>query len=220
MSHALASPPKAVIFDWDNTLVDSWPVIHQALNETFQAYGKPLWTLEETKDRVRHSMRDSFPDLFGEKWQEAGEAYRTNYRHLHLTHLKPMPEAEELLIALAERGVLLGVISNKTGEILRKEVEILEWTEYFHRLIGSGDLKIDKPSPEPVRALLEPTGIAANDVWFVGDSIVDVECARASGCIVIFYGDRFHYDGGRVELRETELHAPTHRQLLEIVTGV
>ena len=50
--------PKAVIFDWDNTLVDSWPVIHHALNETLEAYGKPLWTLEETKDRVRHSMRD------------------------------------------------------------------------------------------------------------------------------------------------------------------
>jgi phosphoglycolate phosphatase len=41
MSPALALP-KAVIFDWDNTLVDSWPVIHHALNETLEAYGKPL----------------------------------------------------------------------------------------------------------------------------------------------------------------------------------
>ena len=57
--------PAAVLLDWDNTLVDSWPVIHEALCETFLALERQPWTLEETKQRVHHSLRDSFPDLFG-----------------------------------------------------------------------------------------------------------------------------------------------------------
>ena len=28
--------PKAIVFDWDNTLVDTWPIIHMAINQTMQ----------------------------------------------------------------------------------------------------------------------------------------------------------------------------------------
>tara|TARA_R100001086_G_scaffold137349_1_gene71705 strand:- start:1375 stop:1527 length:153 start_codon:yes stop_codon:yes gene_type:complete len=38
--------PRAVVFDWDNTLVDTWPIIHDALNHTFRAWGLREWTLE------------------------------------------------------------------------------------------------------------------------------------------------------------------------------
>ena len=63
--------PDAIIFDWDNTLVDTWPVIHAALFETFTAMGHVPWTLEETKARVALSMRESFPKLFGDRWAAA-----------------------------------------------------------------------------------------------------------------------------------------------------
>ncbi len=77
---ARLTPPKAVIFDWDNTLVDTWPLIHHALNTTFARYGQPQWTLDETKQRVKHSLRDSFPAIFGEQWEEAGKDYQANYQ--------------------------------------------------------------------------------------------------------------------------------------------
>ena len=45
--------PRAVLFDWDNTLVDSWPIIHQALHDMFTAMGHAPWTLDECKARLR-----------------------------------------------------------------------------------------------------------------------------------------------------------------------
>ena len=54
--------PKAVLFDWDNTLVDTWPVIHYALNSTFLAFEKEAWSIDDTMERVRLSLRDAFPD--------------------------------------------------------------------------------------------------------------------------------------------------------------
>ena len=56
--------PKALVFDWDNTLVDSWVMIHRALERTFIAMGRRPWTLDEAKRRVRASARDAFPKLF------------------------------------------------------------------------------------------------------------------------------------------------------------
>ena len=53
--------PKAVIFDWDNTLIDSWSAIHDAQNHTFAQFGMRPWTMDEIRRRVRGSMRDSYP---------------------------------------------------------------------------------------------------------------------------------------------------------------
>src|SRR6185312_8412911 len=67
--------PRAIIFDWDNTLVDSWATIHDALNFLMEAMAQPLWTIEQTRERVRLSLRESFPRIFGERWEEAQKIY-------------------------------------------------------------------------------------------------------------------------------------------------
>ena len=72
--------PKAIVFDWDNTLVDTWPVIHLAINQTMQAMQKPQISLEEVRNTVHKSMRESFPSIFGNNWQEAGEIYKQCYK--------------------------------------------------------------------------------------------------------------------------------------------
>ena len=59
--------PRAVIFDWDNTLIDSWAVIEASVNVTLEAMGHQPWTPEEIRDRVRHSLRNAFPPLFGDQ---------------------------------------------------------------------------------------------------------------------------------------------------------
>src|SRR6202040_342939 len=77
-------PPRAILFDWDNTLVDSWATIHDALNFLMRAMNKPEWSLAETRERVRLSLRESFPLHFGERWEEAREIYLDRFRAIHL----------------------------------------------------------------------------------------------------------------------------------------
>ncbi|MBM3617284.1 MAG: HAD family hydrolase [Alphaproteobacteria bacterium] len=181
--------PKAVIFDWDNTLVDTWPVIHDAMEKTFTHYQLVPWTLDEIRTRVVHSMRDSFPKLFGEKWEEAGKLYQGFYQSNHLNTLQVLPMSEEVLKLLQEKGVYVAVVSNKKGPTLRKEITHLGWDKYFTKIIGSGDAPNDKPHPDPVHMALEGSGIkAGKDVWFVGDTVVDLEVAKNTGCVPVLYG--------------------------------
>src|SRR5262245_4392221 len=105
--------PRAIIFDWDNTLVDTWPLIGQALNATLSKWGLPEWTEEEVKTRVRRSMRDSFPEIFGKNWEEQGRFYQDQYCAIHLQYLKPLPEAEELLQTIQDKKLFCTVVSNK-----------------------------------------------------------------------------------------------------------
>ena len=178
--------PRAVLFDWDNTLVDNWATIAEAFNTTLTAMGHEPWTIEETRSRVRASLRDSFPKLFGERWPEAKRIYVDAFASRHLQTLKAMPDAEELLRRLGERGLWVGVVSNKTGGFLRKEVEHLGWSRYFHTVIGAGDAPNDKPAPDPVHLALAQSGVPAGpEVWFVGDTEMDMECAHLSGCVPV-----------------------------------
>jgi phosphoglycolate phosphatase len=187
---APASEPKpaAVLFDWDNTLVDSWAAIHRALAVTFEAMGLRPWSLAETKTKVRKSAREAFPELFGVRAQEAAEIFYDAFEREHLESLTPLPGAEPLLGALASVGYELGVVSNKRGRLLRAEAAALGWDRWLRRLVGANDAARDKPAPEVVdRALAggAAAGLPRRRVWLVGDTDIDLQCAVNAGCVPI-----------------------------------
>jgi len=188
--------PRAVIFDWDNTLVDSWDCIQESYNMTFRHFGMPDWSMEETRERVAASMRDSFPAMFGERWHEARDVFTASFAAIHMDHLRPLPGADDLLDVLAGAGVTLAVVSNKRGPFLRKEAEAMGWTGKFAALVGADDAPADKPDPAPVRLALKDTGLEAGpQVWFVGDSPIDSHCAVNSGCVPIIIRPHPPYEG-------------------------
>jgi phosphoglycolate phosphatase len=181
--------PRAVLFDWDNTLVDSWATIHHALNIVMTAMDMPEWSLAETKNRVRLSLRESFPRHFGARWEEARRIYLDAFQAIHLDRLAPLPGSVELLQALSARGIFLGVVSNKTGALLRREAEWLGWTPFFGSIVGAGDAAADKPAAAPALFALAASGIAAGEaVWLVGDTAIDMQCAINAGCLPVLLG--------------------------------
>jgi phosphoglycolate phosphatase len=181
--------PRAILFDWDNTLVDTWPTIHKALNTTLRHMDHPEWSLQKVMANIKKSMRDSFPEMFGVRWEEAAAHYQQSYRAIHLDDLQPLPAAEDMLRALPE-DMFVAVVSNKRGPTLRQEIEHIGWNDLFDIAIGSDDAVRDKPHPDPALLALEAfDGQCGADVWFVGDTIIDLECAQEAGATPILYGD-------------------------------
>ncbi len=211
-------PPVAIVFDWDNTLVDTWPVIHESLTATLKAMGHEPWTFEETRQRVRKSLRDSFPELFGDRWEEARGVFYAAFERMHIERLRPIEDAGELLASLSTAGVHLAVLSNKTGAYLRAEAAHLGWSGYFDSLIGAGDAARDKPAPESLHLALARTPVGPGlGVWIVGDAGIDMEIAHKTGCLPVL----LHRDAGDTEFAPWP---PAHcfascRGLLEYITG-
>lgn len=178
--------PDAIIFDWDNTLIDAWPCILDCYNLTFRHFGMPEWSLEEGKQNIARSLRDSFPSLFGERWQEAREIYYDSFAKVHLQRILPYAHSETMLKTLTDKGIYLGVVSNKLGKFLRHEADHLCWTPLFGAILGATDAVRDKPDPAPVILALEPADLRPSpQVWFVGDSAIDLQCAHQSGCTAV-----------------------------------
>ncbi len=198
--------PSVLLYDWDNTLVDGWAGITAALNAVFGEFGLPLWSKEDTRNRVRVSLRESFPAMFGDRWEHARDIFYDSLIGQHLDHVAPMPGAEALLEAGA--GWPQGVVSNKAGSFLRREVTHLGWDRFFGPVIGAGDATIDKPDAAPLLLALQQLGHeAGRSVWYMGDTALDMQAARAAGATAVLIGGAEH-DGG-VERAAPDIHFAT-----------
>lgn len=190
----------AVIFDWDNTLVDAWGGIVAALNAVLAEWRLPAWTEAEARSRVRGSVRDTFPGLFGADWERAARMLRATMAALPADHLRLMPGAEAAVAAAA--SFPMAIVSNKEGETLRREVAHLGWGERFGAVVGAGDASADKPHPAPIWHALDLIGVKPGPaVWYAGDTGSDMKAARAAGCTAVLVGDAAH-DGGLRVLEE------------------
>ncbi len=201
---AMASDrPSVLLFDWDNTLVDGWAGITAALNATFDAFGHPAWTVEDTRNRVRVSLRESFPQMFGTRWEDARDIFYDTLSRQHLAHVSPMPGMADVL----EAGVSWpqGVVSNKAGLFLRREVTHLGWERFFTAVVGAGDAAADKPAPDPILLALSRIGrVPDRSVWYMGDTALDMRAAQAAGVTAVLVGNAEH-DGG-VEQAAADIH--------------
>lgn len=196
MQNLLGQKPKAILLDWDNTLANSWKIIHKCLNETFIAHGHEPWSLEDVitgRDNIHHSLRQSFPVLFGEdKWEQAAEVYFKHFRACHLDEIELLDGAEETIKKLAEGDFYLSIVSNKTGPYLRDELKKLNIDQYFDSIIGARDVSREKPYPDQLFHAIEQAKLCkvndAKDVWMIGDSKTDIEAAQAAKVKPVLFG--------------------------------
>lgn len=201
-------PPAAIVFDWDNTLVDAWGGIVAALNEVLAQFGLPRWTVQQGRERIRGSMRDSFPPLFGANWQAAVAAFGPAMQRVHLDHVAELAGTAAMLDVA--RPWPLAVVSNKAGPFLRREVAHLGWNPRFGAVVGAGDCAADKPHPAPIWHALATIGVQPGpSVWYVGDTALDMQTAHAAGCTAVLLGDAAH-DGGMALMQGSDCPPGLH----------
>lgn len=185
----LRSLPQAVIFDWDNTLVENWAVLTAAMNEALKKFSLPVWDEERMRANSRLSMRNSFPAIFGDEWEKARDIFYTHFRQNHLQGLHALPQAKELLQLLHNHGVRLAICSNKNGDLLRREVRHIGWGEHFSHVVGAQDTEKDKPDILPARLIMQAGNLkAGRHIWFVGDTASDMICANRAGLLAFGVG--------------------------------
>ena len=208
------SLPRAVIFDWDNTLVDSWEAIGEAINYVRARYGQPTWTLPEIIRTCTRSARESFPDWFGDKWEAAFKDYYAYFDQVRArVGIHPTKGAPDLLTWLHQNNIPAMVVSNKSGDYLRQESAILGWNKYFLSIVGAHDASRDKPAREHADHALQLAGVKGGaDVWFVGDSEADIACARNANLTPVLIGPREYADKLNVEI-----FAPDCGELLSLL---
>lgn len=181
--------PKAILFDLDGTLIDSAPDITAAVNELLDGRGLPPLALPQVKSMIGNGVEKLVERAFAASGQplsqtgleEANREMAPIYRR-HTTRLtRLMPGAAEALARLHVAGVLMGVATNKPQLATREILQHFRLAERLGAIVGGDAVTRKKPAPDALLLALEQLRTEPHEALMVGDSITDVEAARAAG---------------------------------------
>jgi phosphoglycolate phosphatase len=197
MTKYLVTKPKIVLFDWDNTIIETNGIFKKARSMLVSKLNldQKIFETQEFKDMAHMSGRDKFASLFGNDWEGMLEEYHRCYKEIlnQNSNLSMIEGAENFLKQLYNDNVSLGIVSNKSHDLLMNEVEMFGIRDLFTSIVGSGKALRDKPSEiHAHHAINEIISIHDHiiindpgDCWLVGDSEVDVYCAVNAKCLPI-----------------------------------
>ena len=180
----LPALPQYALFDWDGTLAFTKDAVVYSLSKVLKEYDLPNWQQAFAKRDKQLSLRDNFPNFFGSDAAAAYEKYVEIYRRQIPTLVKSFPFADKVLKYLLANHVSLMIMTNKDRRLLDVELAQLYNPEWFDRVVCSHEAPKDKPWPEHIfytlRGLLTPAEINPQDVWMVGDTAQDSDCALSA----------------------------------------
>jgi phosphoglycolate phosphatase len=176
---------RGVIFDLDGTLLDSLSDLAAAMNRTLARRGFPTHPLDAYRafvgDGVQKLAERSLPPGTQDERSALVAAYQADYAEHLLESTVPYPGIPALLDALTARRLPMAILSNKPDGPTRHLVAELLGRWHFSVVAGERPGVPRKPDPAAAVELARRMDIAAADVAFVGDTLVDVSCARAAG---------------------------------------
>ena len=169
---------RAAVFDLDGTLVDSLADLAEAVNHALRRVGLPERPLPEVARFVGEGATRLLEQAVAPRLdllEPALASWRGHYQEHLLDHTVLFPGVEDLL---RSARVPLAVHTNKPGRLARRILEGLGVLPLFAEVLG-GDEAPRKPDPAGTRALLARLGVSPGEAVYVGDSVVDLELARA-----------------------------------------
>jgi phosphoglycolate phosphatase len=189
---------ETVIFDVDGTLVDSAADIHAALNHGLALADCGPVDFDTSRRLIGVGLEGSLEKVLSDRGfrLDACELARTKsacaaYYDTHLLERTSLYSGvAETLDALRGAGTRLGICTRKRAESTRRILSGLGILNHFGVIIARGGATQEKPHPAALLAAIDALQGHCSRAAMVGDTLTDIQCARAAGvaAIAVSYG--------------------------------
>lgn len=203
---------KAVLFDWDGTIVDSAEAMFQSHRYAYAKYLGIAFPRDEADFRLMVPMRliESTARFGGDKASDIAFSYNWYYEQEAYRLGRVYEGVREVLTELRSRGFLLGVASNKSMSRVAADMEHLQLQDLMHALVTSEDTVQRKPHPAPLLKLAEKLQTEPQRCVYIGDYRGDIIAAREAGMhsVAVMWGTIFPTDSLLAEDPDYIIHRP------------
>jgi HAD superfamily hydrolase (TIGR01509 family) len=169
---------RAVLFDWDGTLLDSYHADATAYQEMFRTLGIK-WGVAELEKHYSPNWHRVYraAGIPRRRWEEADRLWRGAYEHLRPSL---MPGTRRVLRRLAPRYVL-GLVTSGNRARVRGQLNKFGFAKKFRATVFAEDARQKKPHPRALKLALARLRLKPMECVYVGDSPEDMEMARRAG---------------------------------------
>jgi 2-phosphoglycolate phosphatase len=210
-------PFRAILFDFDGTLVDSFAAIAASVNHVRAQHGQPPLSVADVKKHVGHGaeylLEHTVP---GTQLVEDLRHYRAHHPTVMYDLTQWLPGAQELLQALRRAGKKIGLCSKKPRFFSHKLVQSLGVADDFDVVLGPEDVAAPKPAPDMVLRALERLDVPKEQALYVGDMTVDIQTARGAGVCVWVVPTGTHERSVLLDARPDRLLTNLHEMVAEL----
>lgn len=178
----MAKPFKAVIFDWDGTLMNSEARIVSAIQIAAKHCGLPVLPAEQSKQIIGLSLDKAIEQLYPKarpvQVASMAKAYTQHFLYESEVGMEPYEGAHALLSGLKQAGFLLAVATGKSRKGLDEVLAKSGFDVYFD-ITRTPVESASKPDPLMLTQILSHFNIVADQAVMVGDTTYDMEMAQS-----------------------------------------
>lgn len=177
---------KAYIFDFDYTLANSEKGIVMCFERLFADEGYGPFPKDVIRRTIGMTMYDAMAQLTGEtdssKIKSLINLYKIRYSDVLMTaNTRLYDDTIPVLTHLKKNGALCCIVSTKTRSRISETLQRDGIESLIDCIIGFEDVTEPKPSGEGIHLILHRFDLTPSDVLYIGDSLIDMNTARAAG---------------------------------------
>lgn len=172
---------KAVIFDWDLTLWNSWDIHLELMNWTAAVLGYPRPIHGDLAVEYSRPFLEHLAWFFPGDQEMVLKTYMDYYRAVVWQDQRLYKGIPELIRQLKNHAYLTGILSDKRQVFGIPEFEFSELGNLIDRAVFFSDEMSPKPDPAGLKDVMESLGVCPEECLFIGDSHRDIECAKRAG---------------------------------------
>lgn len=179
------TPPLAILFDLDGTLVDTAPDLAAAINAVRLARGLPATPYAQLRPVASAGARGLIGAAFGigpdnADYDALRTAFLQNYASALAVHSTFFDGITALLAALEQRHILWGIVTNKAASLTTPFVAQIG-LDHAACVISGDTTPHAKPHPAPLLEAVKRINVPAAQCWYVGDDLRDIQAGKAAG---------------------------------------
>ena len=184
---------KAVLFDLDGVLVDSFDAWFYTFNDSLKHFGlKKISRTQFLKQWGSPIERDIKKYFIGKTEEEVKNAHNANFKK-RKNYVKLNNQPVKILKELQKRKIKLGLITNSSKFITTTILNHFKLRKYFDVILTMDDVERRKPAPDMIFKACKILKVNLKNAILIGDTKNDILAGKNAGCVTVGYKIKGNY---------------------------